>query len=120
LTLVDQDWVDLSTVNETTKEFHYPFYNYMGPGTHVVERVRSRNLPVSKADAAALIHDINYLRFSGNQELIEEADIFSERFGISDFRDTWQSWDPAQEDLFTGCVLWPSYQFYPRSNTQDW
>jgi hypothetical protein len=45
----------------------------MGPGTHIVERVTRGDQPVSRADALALLHDIDYLRVeSATQELLSD------------------------------------------------
>jgi len=33
----------------------------MGPGTHIYERIKRGDLPTSKHDAIALLHDIDYL-----------------------------------------------------------
>lgn len=38
-----------------------PFHNYAGPGTDVIRRVRAGIRPTTFLDAAALIHDIEYL-----------------------------------------------------------
>jgi hypothetical protein len=46
--------------NYTGPEYHIPFYNYMGPGTNVVKRISSLQLPINRADAVAMIHDIEY------------------------------------------------------------
>ncbi len=37
--------------------------NYMGPGTHVSERVHKGVLPTWQSDAASLVHDIEYLKY---------------------------------------------------------
>ena len=49
---------------EDTWELHVPFMNYMGPGTHVSDRVHKGILPTSQSDAASLIHDIEYLNYT--------------------------------------------------------
>lgn len=46
---------------DTEKEVHYPGRSYLGPGTDVWNRVNNKSRPVSKADRAALDHDINYI-----------------------------------------------------------
>lgn len=35
----------------------------MGPGTHIVDRIKKGILPINAGDAAALIHDIEYLGY---------------------------------------------------------
>lgn len=47
------------------REYHIPFHNYAGPGTHLTERIERGDKPVSVLDAAAMIHDVDYL--SGDQ-----------------------------------------------------
>jgi len=42
-------------------EFHFPGTNYLGPGTHVINRIMSGVEPTSYDDALALRHDIEYL-----------------------------------------------------------
>ncbi len=34
---------------------------YMGPGTHIIDKVTKKVQPVNRVDAAALVHDIEYL-----------------------------------------------------------
>ncbi len=67
-------YVESGRIKETTSERHFPLLNYMGPGTHIVERINNRIMPVGRADAAAMVHDINYLRFAGDEEAISRAD----------------------------------------------
>lgn len=43
-------------------QFHYPGTNYLGPGTHVIDRISNDTLPTSKTDFVALLHDIQYLQ----------------------------------------------------------
>lgn len=45
---------------EDTTEFHLPGHNYLGPGTHVLDRIRSRVKPVDSDDYNAFLHDIDY------------------------------------------------------------
>jgi len=46
------------------REFHLPGHNYAGPGTRVISKVLAGVKPTSQLDAAALVHDVEYL--SGN------------------------------------------------------
>jgi hypothetical protein len=41
-------------------EFHLPFHNYAGPGTHIETRIDKSMMPTDILDRAALIHDIEY------------------------------------------------------------
>lgn len=54
---------------EDTKQYHLPTYKYLGPGTRVMTNLHNKVMPKNKLDAAALIHDVEYL--NGNQQ---EAD----------------------------------------------
>lgn len=38
----------------------------MGPGTHIVSRINNNTLPTSRTDFLALLHDIQYLQFTGD------------------------------------------------------
>lgn len=46
---------------EQTTELHIPFYSYMGPGTHIYERIKNKVEPVNKLDLISMEHDVNYL-----------------------------------------------------------
>lgn len=46
----------------------------MGPGTHVFDRITSESKPVSRADAIALIHDIDYLIATNSSTRTSQAD----------------------------------------------
>lgn len=46
----------------------------MGPGTHIEERILSNTKPLNKSDAAAMIHDIEYMLYK-DQNLPDETSI---------------------------------------------
>jgi hypothetical protein len=46
----------------------------MGPGTHVIQRVIDNVQPLSHADCLALMHDVDYLIYGGNEDDIVAAD----------------------------------------------
>lgn len=46
---------------EDSKEYHLPFHNYAGPGTHILEKLRNHVAPTTDFDKASMIHDIEYL-----------------------------------------------------------
>lgn len=48
---------------ELLTQYHFPGYNYMGPGTHIKSNLLKGIQPVNQTDAAALIHDIEYLHY---------------------------------------------------------
>lgn len=72
-----------------------PFYNYMGPGTHIVDRIKKGVLPVNDTDRIALAHDINYMIADGLPQLIE----LSDQIAMSKASGTGSNW------LKTGLVL---------------
>lgn len=41
-------------------QFHYPGYNYLGPGTKVYDKISEGKAPVNDSDAAAMNHDLDY------------------------------------------------------------
>lgn len=49
-------------------ELHFPFHNYAGPGTHVIERIQKGDLPINDFDAAALIHDMEYIGYGSRNK----------------------------------------------------
>ncbi len=48
--------------NQGGNEYHIPFHNYAGPGTHVLTRIERGDQPINDIDAAALVHDLEYIR----------------------------------------------------------
>jgi len=46
----------------------------MGPGTHVFERVINHELPTSKTDTLALVHDIEYMIGTSIPKELDRAD----------------------------------------------
>lgn len=38
-----------------------PFHKYLGPGTHISSNIHNDIVPINRLDAAALIHDVEYL-----------------------------------------------------------
>jgi hypothetical protein len=42
-----------------TKEKHFPFMNYAGPGTNVHRRIKNNVLPMDSLDKACLAHDMD-------------------------------------------------------------
>lgn len=62
----DQD-VGNAIANELpTTEYHVPFHNYMGPGTHVLTNLVDKIQPTTVFDKASMIHDVEYVK-PGNQ-----------------------------------------------------
>lgn len=42
-------------------EFHFPGMNYMGPGTHTLQRIIKDSKPQNHNDAVSLEHDLDYM-----------------------------------------------------------
>jgi len=55
-----KDHISKTLMVEESYEYHLPFTNYVGPGTHIIDKINNRVLPRNRLDAAALIHDIEY------------------------------------------------------------
>lgn len=83
LPLVSSEYDSLSflkeEINENSLEKHFPGKQYMGPGTHVFNRIKNGVLPVDYMDAVSMMHDINYLRYTGDQRIIDRADLLAIR-----------------------------------------
>ena len=45
---------------KTGNEFHWPSYYFLGPGTHLQERLAKGDAPVNRLDALAKQHDQDY------------------------------------------------------------
>ena len=50
-----QKWLD-----KTGIEFHWPGYQYMGPGTHLEKRLKRGDPGINRLDRIAKQHDIDY------------------------------------------------------------
>jgi len=46
----------------------------MGPGTHIVNRIKNNIMPINKTDTAAMLHDVNYMLANGDKHLLQLAD----------------------------------------------
>ena len=49
-------------LTKTGKEFHWPGYQYLGPGTHLQKRLKRGDLGINRLDRIAKQHDIDYSR----------------------------------------------------------
>lgn len=63
-------------------ELHVPLHNFMGPGTHIIHRITNGILPINQADAASMIHDIEYLWVP--QDLADQTALANARGSIFD------------------------------------
>jgi len=59
---------------EDSYELHVPGYNFMGPGTHIYERIKNGTQPTNYTDRLALAHDVNYYLASGSHDKLNQAD----------------------------------------------
>ena len=55
-------------IAKTGKEFHWPGYQYMGPGTHLAKRLKRGDPGINRLDQIAKQHDIDYSRAKNLQE----------------------------------------------------
>ena len=49
-------------LTSTGTEFHWPGYQYMGPGTHLEKRLKRGDPGINRLDRISKIHDIDYSR----------------------------------------------------------
>ena len=47
-------------LSKTGMEFHWPGYQYMGPGTHLAKRLKRGDPGINRLDRISKIHDIKY------------------------------------------------------------
>ena len=47
-------------LSKTGKEFHWPGYQYMGPGTHLEKRLKRGDPGINRLDRISKTHDIDY------------------------------------------------------------
>ena len=55
-------------IAKTGKEFHWPGYQYMGPGTHLAKRLKRGDPGKNRLDQIAKQHDIDYSRAKNLQD----------------------------------------------------
>lgn len=68
---------NLYSIEKNNKEYHIPGYHFCGPGTKVVTRLMSETnygKPINELDQACMIHDIEYLKYAGNDLMLRKAD----------------------------------------------
>ena len=53
---------------KTGIEFHWPGYQYMGPGTHLEKRLKRGDPGINRLDHIAKQHDIDYSRARSHQD----------------------------------------------------
>ena len=53
---------------KTGIEFHWPGYQYMGPGTHLETRLKRGDPGINRLDRIAKQHDIDYSRARSHQD----------------------------------------------------
>jgi hypothetical protein len=106
---------------------HLPFHNYAGPGTHLNTRINRGDIPINKIDAAALIHDMEYVRDSnrvhadehmtqslGNGTYLSSGNLFKKIFALDSILgnertmnrpDLYEQFKPKAEQLLKGYDL---------------
>ena len=47
-------------LEKTGMEFHWPGYQFMGPGTHLEKRLKRGDPGINRLDRISKIHDIDY------------------------------------------------------------
>ena len=73
-------------LGKTGKEFHWPGYQYMGPGTHLQKRLKRGDPGINRLDQIAKQHDIDYSRaktlrdkHAADRKMIKAIDRFGGR-----------------------------------------
>ena len=59
---------------KTGIEFHWPGYQYMGPGTHLAKRLKRGDPGINRLDKISKQHDIDYSKAGDNLEAKWKAD----------------------------------------------
>ena len=59
---------------KTGIEFHWPVYQYMGPGTHLEKRLKRGDPGINRLDRIAKQHDIDYSRARNLQDKLKADD----------------------------------------------
>jgi hypothetical protein len=67
-------------VAESGQEYHYPGTNFLGPGTHIKEKLESGVLPTSPTDFKAFIHDISYQQ--EDHDKADDAFLHNDKFNM--------------------------------------
>jgi hypothetical protein len=55
-------------------EYHFPGYNFCGPGTKVFTRLTRGDKGVNQLDEACKCHDIEYMMYAGDDKNLEKSD----------------------------------------------
>ena len=73
-------------LGKTGLEFHWPGYQYMGPGTHLQKRLKRGDPGINRLDRIAKQHDIDYSRaktlrdkHAADRKVIKAIDRFGDR-----------------------------------------
>ena len=66
--------MDISRLEAKNKELHLPGYQFCGPGTKVFTRLNRGDKGINALDRACRIHDIEYLKYAGDNKGLKEAD----------------------------------------------
>jgi len=61
-------------LSKTGIEFHWPGYQYMGPGTHLAKRLKRGDPGINRLDKIAKQHDIDYSHAGRDLEAKWKAD----------------------------------------------
>ena len=59
-------------IAKTGKEFHWPGYQYMGPGTHLAKRLKRDDTGINRLDKIAKQHDIDYSQARNLQDRYQD------------------------------------------------
>lgn len=65
------------------RDFTLPFFNYMGPGTHIVDKLLNHAKPINRTDEIAREHDFNYTIKPGYVDKMM-SDLYAIKRGITE------------------------------------
>lgn len=68
---------NISKRPETTIEYHIPLRNFIGPGTHIIDKINKGVMPYDRNDAVAMLHDVDYYLYAGSDAELKLADQYA-------------------------------------------
>ena len=79
-------------LGKTGIEFHWPGYQFMGPGTHLDKRLKRGDPGINRLDKIARIHDIDYSRsknlkdkWAADRKMVKAIDALPGRKTLTEF-----------------------------------
>lgn len=96
----EKSLIDLA-IDALPFEAHYPTFQYLGPGTHLAERLARGETGRNPLDRAALFHDLSYARNENRRQADEKLiEVAFSRLAAAD-----TDCDERAAALITACCL---------------